>query len=435
MSSLGQPFRAEIDLVSRPDELANLSSRIASPAAYEQADLLYNPLLAGLRLNVKQQPNGQAYLEVTSSSSVNEPFLHLLVELVGGQTRFIRGYTALIDPPGFGPGPVAPARAAVPEAQPAAEAKGVISRKTTARVAEKTAVQQGKDVARKFKSEPPKDVAADSDMTPSLTYRIKILEEKSTLRAKALAGLVGRIESMEKTVQGMQRLLDARKPEAAVAPKPAAVKPPEHKLDTRKPEMAVAPKPAAVEPPAQKPEMTKPEVVAAAAPEKAPIDLKKAEPETASPARQPVAQTQAEKPESKIAPPPPKSSLVDAIVGVPLLLAAGVIVILLGGLAYWMSRRGPEKEKEVTSEDMLNKLLIRDPSRDDIVIKLLEFYAARKDMPAFHSSAGKFKMLTGGQGESWLKVAAMGYALDPGNPLYEAGRPAAAAAAATGDSK
>ena len=135
-----------------------------------------------------------------------------------------------------------------------------------------------------------------------------------------------------------------------------------------------------------------------------------------------------EKPKSKIAPPPPESSLVDAIVGEPLLLVAGGSVILLGGLAFWMSRRRPVVP-EVTSEDVLNKLLIRDPSRDDIVIKLLEFYAARKDMPAFHSSAGKLKMLTGGQGESWLKVAAMGYALDPGNPLYEAGRPAASAAA------
>lgn len=48
---------AEIDLVSHQDELATLSSRIASPGAYKQADFQYGSALAGLRLNVKKQPN------------------------------------------------------------------------------------------------------------------------------------------------------------------------------------------------------------------------------------------------------------------------------------------------------------------------------------------------------------------------------------------
>ncbi len=443
MSSLGQPLKAEIDLVSRPDELANLSSRIASPAAYGEADLLYNPLLAGVSLNVKQLPNGQAYLEVVSSRPVNEPFLHLLVELVGGKTRFIRGYTVLIDPFEFRPPPVAPARAAALEVPPAAEAKAVVGSRTTARVDEKAAAPKRKDVVRK--GEPSRVVAADPGETPGLNSRIKTLEDQSALRAKGLAGLNERITSMEKAVRAMQRLLESRKPEiaaapkpaavkpparepdtrkaeVAVAPKPAAVKPPPQKPDTRKPEVAVAPKPAAVEPPAQKPEPARPEAVAAVAPEKAATETKKAEPDTASPAKQPVAQTEPEIPKAKSAPPPSESGLLESFIGVPLLLAAGAIVILLCGVAYWMSRRRPAPE--VTPEDMLNKLLTRNPDRDDIQLKLIEFYAARKDMPAFHTAAGKFHTLTGGQGESWLKVAAMGYALDPGNPLYEAGRPA-----------
>lgn len=387
LSSLGQPFRAEIDLVSHQDELATLSSRIASPDTYKQADFQYSSALAGLRLDIKKQPNGRAYIEVTSSRPVNEPFIHLLIELSWDSTRLIRGYTALIDPPGFGPIPVTSARVAVPEAQPAPGAQSAVSRRMTARVEEKTAAYKGKE-------------------TLSTLHRINILEQESTLRAKALAALLERIALLEKTVQGMQRL-----------------------LDTRNRDMVVAPKPAAVEPPAQNPEAAKSEVVAAAEQEEASIDIKKEGPKTVSPTKKPVAQAEPEKPKSKIVPPPlPESSLVNTIVGERLHLAAGGIVILLGGLAFWMRRR--RQLQEVTSEDILNKLLTRDPGRDDVQIKLLEIYAARKDKAAFHSAAGKFNKLTGDQGEAWLKVAAMGYALDPGNPLYEAGKYAASASAA-----
>lgn len=351
-SSLGQPFRAEIDLVSHQDEPAALSSRIASPDAYQQAGLQYGSALAGLRLSVKKQPNGHAYIEVTSSRPVNEPFIHLLIELVGDSTRIIRGYTALIDPPGFGPIPVTSARVAVPEARPAAEAQSAVSRRMTAHVEEETAAYEGKDVARLFKREPPSDVAADPGETPSISYRIKILEENLPLLTKALNGLIERIAWMEETVQGMQRLQEIKNPGIAAAQKRAGV-----------------------EPLSRNPETAKLEVVAGAAQEEA------------------------------------------SIVGERLLLAAGGGVILLGGLAFWMRRR--RQSQEVTSEDILNKLLARDPGRDDVQIKLLEIYAARKDKAAFHSAAGKFNKLTGAQGEAWLKVAAMGYALDPGNPLYQ----------------
>ncbi len=409
LSSLGQPFRAEIDLVSHQDELTTLSSRIASPDAYKQIDFQYGSALAGLRLNVKKQPNGRAYIEVTSSRPVNEPFIHLLIELIGDSTRIIRGYTALIDPPGFGPIPVTSARVAIPEAQPASGAQSPVSRRMTAHVEEKTAAYKGKDVARLFKGEPPNDVAANPGKTPSMSYRIKILEEESTLRTIVHTGLIERIALMEETVQGMQRLLEIKNPG-----------------------MAAAQKRAGVEPLAQNPEAAKSKVVAAAEQEEASIDIKKEGPKTVSPTKKPVAQAKPEKPKSKIVPPPsPESSLVSTIVGERLHLAAGGSVILLGGLAFWMRRR--RQLQEVTSEDILNKLLARDPGRDDVQIKLLEIYAARKDKAAFHSAARKFNKLTGDQGEAWLKVAAMGYALDPGNPLYEAGKYAASAAAATNE--
>jgi hypothetical protein len=333
MSSLGQPFRAEIDLVSPPGEPAALSSRIASPDAYEQADLQYGPALAGLRLKIKKRPDGQAYMEVTSSRPVNEPFIHLLIELVWDSTRIIRGYTALIDPPELGPVPVTSAPVAVPEAQSASEAQSLVSRRMTAQVEEKTAASKERDVVRMFKGESPNDIAADPGNTLSISYRLKILEETLPLRTKALGGLVERIAWMEETVQGMQRL-----------------------LETGSPGIAAAQNRAGVEPLAQNPEAAGLEVVAAAEQEKS------------------------------------------SIVGDRLFLAAGGGVILLGGLAYWMRRR--RQLLEVTSEGILIKLLTRDPGRDDVRIKLLEIYAARKDKAAFHGTAGKFNKLTASQGEA-----------------------------------
>jgi pilus assembly protein FimV len=62
-----------------------------------------------------------------------------------------------------------------------------------------------------------------------------------------------------------------------------------------------------------------------------------------------------------------------------------------------------------------------------VQLKLLEVYAGRKDKSAFGKLAGDFSKLTGGTGSNWLKAAAMGFALDPANRLYEAGKDAAPA--------
>ena len=61
-------------------------------------------------------------------------------------------------------------------------------------------------------------------------------------------------------------------------------------------------------------------------------------------------------------------------------------------------------------------------------MKLLEIYAARKDKPAFGRLAADVQKHIGSSGGEWLKVAAMGYAFDPDNKLYEAGRGSAAPA-------
>ncbi len=134
-SALGQPLRAEIDLVSvQKDELASLTARLASPDAFKQAELEYTAALASVKVSVEKRPNGQPYIKLTSSQPIEEPILDVLIELSWASGRLVREYTALMDPPEYNAPAVAPV--AKPETQsdpkPATAAKtrpsGKISR-------------------------------------------------------------------------------------------------------------------------------------------------------------------------------------------------------------------------------------------------------------------------------------------------------------------
>jgi pilus assembly protein FimV len=112
-SALGEPFRAEIDLVAVPkDERSTLSVRLASPADYEKAGLQYNNVIAGLSLRIENRRNGQPFIRITSNRPVNEFVVDVLVDLAWASGRIMREYRALLDPPG------APT-AAIAESQPA----------------------------------------------------------------------------------------------------------------------------------------------------------------------------------------------------------------------------------------------------------------------------------------------------------------------------
>ncbi len=101
LSALGQPLAAEIDLVSvQKDELSSLAIRLASPDTFTKANIIYSPALIGARLSIERRGDGQPYVKITSSRSVSEPFISVLVELSWSRGRLVREYTALIDPPG-----------------------------------------------------------------------------------------------------------------------------------------------------------------------------------------------------------------------------------------------------------------------------------------------------------------------------------------------
>jgi pilus assembly protein FimV len=356
-----------------------------------------------------------------------------------------------------------------------AEKSTAVSGKITTRVDEKAAGGPGRDVVRLSKGEPAGKAAAKGKPA-STAERIRVLEEEAIARERALAEAQSRITQLEKTIQDMKKLAELRSPALAAAQQQAQQKTAPAPAAKPAPQPAPAkPEAVAVAKPAPQPVPAKPEVVAAAKPEPA-----------ATPRPQPKPQPAAQpKPKPPAMPPMQEPELIDQIMAAasdPLYLGAGGAVVL-GGLAFWMVRRrragagrsdsppiaprlemaaaaaagaaavtgdtaaadrtlqttaaaasaedvDPLQEAEVyiqygrdgQAEEILKEALSRNPNRADVQLKLLEVYAGRKDRDAFGQVAANLNKLTGGTGTNWLKAAAMGYALDPSNALYEAGR-------------
>jgi pilus assembly protein FimV len=353
-----------------------------------------------------------------------------------------------------------------------AEGRTAVSGKITTKVEDKAAAGAPKDVVKLSKGEPPAGAAAGKGKPRTSAERIRMLEEEVVAREKALAESNSRITQLEKTIKDMQKLIELKSPGMAAASKPE-VKP------ASRPEAATSVKSA----PAIKPEPARPEA-AKPAPSDVPAVV---QPEPAKPAA--VAESK-----PKPAPAPqkqPEPELMDQVMEAvtdPIYLGVGGGIILLGGLAVWMSRRrrsragedgppiaptlskaaaaaagaaaitgdaaaasetssapaadevDPLAEAEVyiqygrdgQAEEILKEALAAHPRREEVQLKLLEIYSGRKDKAAFGKLAGELNRLTGGAGGNWKRAAALGYALDPANPLYEAGKDATIAMPAHG---
>ncbi|MEK7230412.1 MAG: FimV/HubP family polar landmark protein [Pseudomonadota bacterium] len=80
--------------------------------------------------------------------------------------------------------------------------------------------------------------------------------------------------------------------------------------------------------------------------------------------------------------------------------------------------------RDVQAEQVLKEMLAKNPGQQEAQLKLLQIYAGRKDKTAFEKIARSLYAQTQGKGDDWVKAAAMGYAFDPANALYEAGKSA-----------
>lgn len=100
-SALGEPLRAEVDIADiNAEEAASLKAAVASPEAFRAAGLDYNAVAAaGLDVRLERRPDGRAYLRVSSTRPVTEPFVDLIIEAKWASGRISRDYTMLLDPP------------------------------------------------------------------------------------------------------------------------------------------------------------------------------------------------------------------------------------------------------------------------------------------------------------------------------------------------
>lgn len=74
--------------------------------------------------------------------------------------------------------------------------------------------------------------------------------------------------------------------------------------------------------------------------------------------------------------------------------------------------------RDAQAEEILKDALVKDPQRQEVRMKLLDIYAARKDKVSFQEVAAEVFAATGGQGQYWEQASYLGRNLDPENPLY-----------------
>jgi pilus assembly protein FimV len=131
LSSLNAPLDAEIELIAAPDELAGLKAQIASRETFARYGLEWPVFLGSVTVKNLKSPDGREIIKLTSSESITEPFLTLLVEVNYARGRQVREYTLLLDPPVFTPGQNQVAQNPVTAPSVEAARQGAIERLTT----------------------------------------------------------------------------------------------------------------------------------------------------------------------------------------------------------------------------------------------------------------------------------------------------------------
>jgi len=98
LSALGQPLRAEIEIVSlQPGEDDSLQARLATMDAFRQAGIEMSSALIGVTFTIDRR-GARPVIRMTTSQAVNDPFLDVLIELSWATGRLVREYTFLLDP-------------------------------------------------------------------------------------------------------------------------------------------------------------------------------------------------------------------------------------------------------------------------------------------------------------------------------------------------
>lgn len=102
MSGLGEPLKADIELISvTPEELNSITAGIASQEAYATQGIEKPASHNGIKVSVAKNAAGAPILKLNSAQPINEPFLDMLIQVDWSSGRLLREYTVLLDPPGY----------------------------------------------------------------------------------------------------------------------------------------------------------------------------------------------------------------------------------------------------------------------------------------------------------------------------------------------
>ncbi|GLS03371.1 hypothetical protein GCM10007860_05140 [Chitiniphilus shinanonensis] len=342
---------------------------------------------------------------------------------------------------------------------PSAEQGQSASGKISAQVEDKGTTQaENRDTLRLSKG-------VDKGGKGDAQARIRSLEEEAVARQKALTEANERVGELEKTVRDMEKMLAIKGQGKAVpTPTPTKVVP----TPTLPPEPTAAPTPEPT--PTQAAASAAAAVTASAA--AAPVASEPASAPAKKKRRAPV----------QIEAPVEEESFLDSLLSNSMLLLGGAAVLVLGvGGLLWARRRRPavfedsiitggdlkpntvlgntggavistqptensfltdfsrqglgtidtdevdpiaEAEvymaygRDTQAEEILKDALSKDPTRNEIRMKLLEIYSARKDRTSFEEIAADLYASTNGHGPVWEQASYLGRNIDPENPLY-----------------
>lgn len=102
MSGLGEPLKADIELISvTPEELSSITAAIASEEAYAIQGIEKPASHNTIKVDVAKNAAGAPILKLKSAQPISEPFLDMLIQVDWASGRLLREYTVLLDPPGY----------------------------------------------------------------------------------------------------------------------------------------------------------------------------------------------------------------------------------------------------------------------------------------------------------------------------------------------
>ena len=97
-SAIGEPLRAEIEVAqASPEELRTLRAQLASPGAFSQAGMEFNPALNGVTASLQTRPNGAAYIALNGRAPIQENFIDLILETQSSSGKLTKNYALLLN--------------------------------------------------------------------------------------------------------------------------------------------------------------------------------------------------------------------------------------------------------------------------------------------------------------------------------------------------